>query len=59
MHTSRGCPGMARARILRSPYDRERMLPALDGGDHIHPNDKGMQAMADAVDLRSLDCPDR
>ncbi|MEU5317853.1 SGNH/GDSL hydrolase family protein [Streptomyces sp. NPDC021056] len=46
-------------RILRSPYDRERMLPALDGGDHIHPNDKGMQAMADAVDLRSLDCPDR
>ncbi|MDN3024349.1 SGNH/GDSL hydrolase family protein [Streptomyces sp. S.PB5] len=46
-------------RILRSPYDQERMLPALDGGDHIHPNDKGMQAMADAVDLRTLDCPDR
>lgn len=46
-------------RILRSPYDHERMLPALDGGDHIHPNDKGMQAMADAVDLRSLDCVDR
>ncbi len=43
-------------RILRSPYDPERMLPALDGGDHIHPNDKGMQAMADAVDLKSLDC---
>ncbi|MES5820059.1 SGNH/GDSL hydrolase family protein [Streptomyces sp. RG80] len=46
-------------RILRSPYDHERMLPALDGGDHIHPNDKGMQAMADAVDLPSLDCADR
>lgn len=46
-------------RILRSPYDQERMLPALDGGDHIHPNDKGMQAMADAVDLPSLDCADR
>ncbi|WP_435216219.1 SGNH/GDSL hydrolase family protein [Streptomyces sp. bgisy034] len=43
-------------RILRSPYDQERMLPALDGGDHIHPNDKGMQAMADAVDLTALDC---
>ncbi|WP_128429612.1 SGNH/GDSL hydrolase family protein [Streptomyces cyaneus] len=43
-------------RILRSPYDPERMLPALDGGDHIHPNDKGMQAMADAVDLTALDC---
>ena len=43
-------------RILRSPYDQERILPALDGGDHIHPNDKGMQAMADAVDLTALDC---
>ncbi|MFI7413264.1 SGNH/GDSL hydrolase family protein [Streptomyces sp. NPDC049627] len=43
-------------RILRSPYDPQRMLPALDGGDHIHPNDKGMQAMADAVDPTALDC---
>ncbi|WP_405726407.1 SGNH/GDSL hydrolase family protein [Streptomyces sp. NBC_00028] len=43
-------------RILRSPYDPERMLPFFDGGDHIHPNDKGMQAMADAVDLDSLEC---
>ncbi|MFC5218522.1 SGNH/GDSL hydrolase family protein [Streptomyces coerulescens] len=43
-------------RILRSPYDQERMLPVLDGGDHIHPNDKGMQAMADAVDLTALAC---
>ncbi|WP_328935535.1 MULTISPECIES: SGNH/GDSL hydrolase family protein [unclassified Streptomyces] len=42
--------------ILRSPYDQERMLPFLDGGDHIHPNDKGMAAMADAVDLKALDC---
>jgi lysophospholipase L1-like esterase len=43
-------------RILRSPYDQERILPFFDGGDHLHPNDKGMQAMADAVDLKSLDC---
>lgn len=43
-------------RILRSPYDQARMLPFLDGGDHIHPNDKGMQAMADSVDLASLAC---
>ncbi|WP_406129471.1 SGNH/GDSL hydrolase family protein [Streptomyces canus] len=43
-------------RVLRSPYDHERMLPVFDGGDHIHPNDKGMQAMADSVDLTSLDC---
>ncbi|WP_037863029.1 SGNH/GDSL hydrolase family protein [Streptomyces sp. NRRL S-340] len=43
-------------RVLRSPYDPERILPFLDGGDHLHPNDKGMQAMADAVDLTALDC---
>ncbi|MER5197533.1 SGNH/GDSL hydrolase family protein [Streptomyces sp. NPDC002755] len=43
-------------RILRSPYDPERILPFFDGGDHLHPNDKGMQAMADAVDLTALDC---
>ncbi|MGW2384796.1 SGNH/GDSL hydrolase family protein [Streptomyces sp. NPDC001658] len=43
-------------RILRSPYDPARILPVFDGGDHLHPNDKGMQAMADAVDLKSLDC---
>ncbi|KOV64268.1 G-D-S-L family lipolytic protein [Streptomyces sp. MMG1121] len=43
-------------RVLRSPYDPERILPFFDGGDHLHPNDKGMQAMADAVDLSRLDC---
>lgn len=43
-------------RVLRSPYDPERMLPFFDGGDHVHPNDKGMQALADAVDLNRLDC---
>ncbi|GAA4308833.1 SGNH/GDSL hydrolase family protein [Streptomyces venetus] len=43
-------------RVLRSPRDAERIRPAFDGGDHLHPNDKGMRAMADAVDLESLDC---
>ena len=43
-------------RVLRDPSDPERMRPALDSGDHLHPNDKGMRAMADAVDLGSLDC---
>jgi lysophospholipase L1-like esterase len=43
-------------RTLRNPYDPERMLPFFDGGDHLHPNDKGMQAMADTVDPNSLDC---
>ena len=45
--------------ILRNPYDPELILPFFDGGDHLHPNDKGMQAMADAVDLPGLDCTGR
>ncbi|MFD8968299.1 SGNH/GDSL hydrolase family protein [Streptomyces sp. NPDC059568] len=43
-------------KALRSPYDQERLLPVFDGGDHIHPNDKGMQVMADTVDIRTLSC---
>ncbi|MFJ9030618.1 SGNH/GDSL hydrolase family protein [Streptomyces sp. NPDC102274] len=43
-------------RITRSSYDHQRILPFFDGGDHLHPNDKGMQAMADAVDLSALSC---
>jgi lysophospholipase L1-like esterase len=41
---------------LRSPYDRTRLFPPFDGGDHLHPNDKGMSAMADTVNLTSLVC---
>jgi lysophospholipase L1-like esterase len=43
-------------RTLRSPYDNERILPGFDGGDHLHPNDKGMQAIADSVAITSLAC---
>jgi lysophospholipase L1-like esterase len=43
-------------RVLRSPYDHGRILPVFDNGDHLHPNEKGMQAMADAVDLTALEC---
>jgi lysophospholipase L1-like esterase len=37
-------------RVVRDPADPQRLLPALDH-DHIHPNDAGHQAMADAIDL--------
>ncbi|MEH0524279.1 SGNH/GDSL hydrolase family protein [Streptomyces stelliscabiei] len=43
-------------RVLRSPYDHERILPFFDNGDHLHPNDTGMRAMADAVRIDSLSC---
>lgn len=35
--------------VLRDPADPQRLLPAYDSGDHIHPNDSGDKAMADAV----------
>lgn len=40
--------------VLRDPAHPSRLLPAYDAGDHIHPNDSGAQAMADAVPLRLL-----
>jgi lysophospholipase L1-like esterase len=36
---------------IRDPNDSKRVLAEFDPGDHLHPNDKGYQAMADAVDL--------
>ncbi|MFC5927693.1 SGNH/GDSL hydrolase family protein [Micromonospora vulcania] len=42
-------------RVLRDPARPSQLLPAYDFGDHIHPNDAGNQAMANAVPLRLLD----
>jgi lysophospholipase L1-like esterase len=38
-------------RIMRDPAHPARFLPAYDSGDHLHPNDAGYKAMADAIDL--------
>ncbi|QUQ70070.1 SGNH/GDSL hydrolase family protein [Kutzneria sp. CA-103260] len=40
--------------VVRDPADPQRMLPAYDCGDHLHPGDAGYQAMATAIDLNSL-----
>jgi lysophospholipase L1-like esterase len=42
------------ARALADPADPAALAPAYDSGDHLHPNDAGCQAIADAVDLRAL-----
>ena len=34
----------------RDPQQPARLKPDLDSGDHIHPNDAGNAAMADAID---------
>ena len=38
-------------KLLRDPSHPSRLLPAYDSGDHLHPNDGGYRAMADAIDL--------
>jgi lysophospholipase L1-like esterase len=37
--------------VLRDPDHPSRLLPRFASTDHLHPNDAGYQAMADAVDL--------
>ncbi|MFF3887200.1 SGNH/GDSL hydrolase family protein [Streptomyces sp. NPDC001914] len=39
---------------VRDPARPNRILPAYDPGDHLHFNDAGMRALADAIDLRTL-----
>lgn len=41
-------------RALADPADQDRMAAAYDVGDHLHPNDAGYRAMADAIDIDRL-----
>jgi len=41
-------------RATRNPANPGQLLPAYDSGDHLHPNDEGYRAMAEAVDLMLL-----
>jgi lysophospholipase L1-like esterase len=38
-------------KAVRDPANPDRMLPAYDGGDHLHPGDAGYKAMGEAIDL--------
>lgn len=40
-------------KALRDPSDPTRLLPAYDA-DHLHPNDAGYQAMANAVNIKAI-----
>ncbi len=42
------------AAAVADPANPDMLLPAFDSGDHLHPNDGGCQAMANAVNLRLL-----
>jgi lysophospholipase L1-like esterase len=39
------------------PAHPTKYLPAFDAGDHLHPNEMGMQAIANAVDLLDFSKP--
>ncbi|MEV6168599.1 SGNH/GDSL hydrolase family protein [Streptomyces sp. NPDC051954] len=43
--------------VLRDPGHPARMLPGYDSGDHLHPGDAGLAALAESVDLRLLSAP--
>jgi lysophospholipase L1-like esterase len=45
--------------VMRDPANPLRLNPAYDPGDHLHPNDAGYQAMADAINLDMLLPPPR
>lgn len=46
-------------KVMRDPANPDRLLPAYDSGDHLHPNDVGYKAMAAAIDLRLFGESDR
>ena len=37
--------------VIRDPQNPDRMLPAYDGGDHLHPGPAGYKAMGEAIPL--------
>jgi lysophospholipase L1-like esterase len=42
------------ATVTANPDAPQVYNPAFDSGDHLHPNDAGYQAMADAINLKAL-----
>jgi lysophospholipase L1-like esterase len=41
-------------KLIRDPADPHRMLPAYDGGDHLHPSPAGLRAMGELINLNAL-----
>ncbi len=41
-------------KLTRDPAHPDRLLPAYDSGDHLHPSPVGYKAMGDAVPLKLL-----
>lgn len=39
---------------VHDPHHPLQLLPVYDSGDHLHPNDRGYQAMGNAITLAQL-----
>jgi lysophospholipase L1-like esterase len=39
-------------KATQDPANPKTFTPAFNNGDHLHPNDGGYKAMADAIDLK-------
>jgi lysophospholipase L1-like esterase len=58
MTAASGCDGVIDMDgATHDPANPTKYLPAYDSGDHLHPNEAGLQAMADAVDLTLFAVP--
>lgn len=53
-----GCDGVVdQDTATHDPANPTRYLPAYDAGDHLHPNEAGLQAIANAVNLALFPAP--
>lgn len=55
LHPKSGCDAVLdQAAAVSDPANPAAYLPAYDSGDHLHPNEAGLQAIANALDLKVL-----
>jgi lysophospholipase L1-like esterase len=40
--------------LVRDPTNPKRLRAEFDSGDHVHPNDRGNEAMADAIEISNF-----
>lgn len=55
LSSASGCDAVLdQAQAVSDPANPAALLPAYDSGDNLHPNDAGLQAIANALDLDAL-----
>jgi lysophospholipase L1-like esterase len=55
LSSASGCDAVLdQAQAVSDPANPSALLPAYDSGDNLHPNDAGLQAIANALDLDAL-----